>query len=97
MKKITLLLIGLSLLTACSESPLDKLKSDKADHAILPFWEKEAKAKSSLWNEAVSYCEQNQDKPNCGAIKSIQFDESMLKSMTPKKVPAYGSNPDECF
>lgn len=89
--------MGLSLLTACSESPLDKLSSDKADHSILPFWEKEAKAKSSLWTDAVTYCSKNTDKPNCGAIKSIQFNESMLNSIKPKAVPAYGSNPDECF
>lgn len=101
MKKILIVMIGFCLLTACTDPHLNQLKKDTLDTSITSFWEKEASKKSTLWNEAMAYCNKQSvdEKPNCAIIGSVEG-EMQMKTMLSKgmtKAPEYASNPDDCF
>lgn len=75
-------------LSGCSETPLDSLKKDQPSvNYPESFWEKEQKANTDLWQQAVKICkdENYKDNPNCAGIHDIQmFDH-------PLPFPKYGS------
>jgi hypothetical protein len=67
---ITVLSLGIFIgLSGCSDnSPMGKLKSDVAHPETESFWLNENKKNSDLWKEAVSYCKQHKEKPNCSNV-----------------------------
>lgn len=74
MKTILIASVALSMcLAGCSKSPLQKLASNNIESDINgEFWTKEQKIKSPLWSKALTYCQQNREKPNCGIVIEIQ-------------------------
>lgn len=77
-KKITGNLINLSLLTgilllnACSQTPLQQLADDHLHNALnSAYWAKQQDEKTTLWTEAISYCKQHTEKPNCSAVMEV--------------------------
>jgi hypothetical protein len=96
-KKIILGLMGLSLLTACSETPMEKLQKDFIEPSISqPFWAKEVKDNSDLWKEALSYCRANPRKVNCVPLRRAwgAHNQSKIIHAGRTKDVVYGSNPD---
>lgn len=56
-------------LAGCSQSPMDKLKSDVTYSELnQTFWGAEQDQKTALWQAAIHYCQQNQNKPNCAPV-----------------------------
>jgi hypothetical protein len=67
-----LILLLAALISACSQSPMDALKSDVAseENMNVPFWAAQHKQHTALWDEAVAYCKANKEKPNCFAVNA---------------------------
>lgn len=91
MKKTMLvgMAIGGVILGGCGEqSPLQKLKNN-ALYADLnaSFWAQEQEGESSLWNAAVSYCNEHGEKPNCAVV-----DELQIVSRGSTKIVPFGSS-----
>ncbi len=86
---VILLGLGFLLLTGCSKTPLDKVKS----HTFYPelnnaFWSKEADKKSPLWQDALTYCGAHTGKPNCGSVISVfMMKEGLKLDNNPLKSP----------
>lgn len=67
-----IIFISILLLSACSKTPLQKLASDHLYPDLnSAYWAKEQSNKTSLWTEAVAYCQQNKEKPNCSAVMEV--------------------------
>jgi hypothetical protein len=90
MQKFFILILTVSIfsLAGCSKSPLQKLASDVVytdmDNA---FWSNQQEQKTALWSDAVSYCKQNANKPNCGAVMGV-----FALSNSSIEVPDYGTS-----
>ena len=57
------------LLSACSKTPLQQLASNHLYPSLnASYWAKEQQQKTALWINAVVYCKQNSEKPNCSAV-----------------------------
>lgn len=70
--RILTLCLMLVLLSACSQSPLQKLKSDTRYDDMNPaFWAKEQAQHTPLWQEATNYCEKHTEKPNCAPVMQV--------------------------
>lgn len=96
-RKIILGLMGLSLLTACSETPMEKLQKDVLEPSIAqPFWSKEVKENSDLWKEALPYCRANPRKVNCVFVRRAwgAYNQSKMIQAGSTKEVVYGANPD---
>ena len=61
------------ILTGCGpQTPLQKLESnERYDDMNAVFWGKEHRGNTSLWKQAVSYCKNYEEKPNCGAVMQV--------------------------
>lgn len=95
--KIILGLMGLSLLTACSETPMEKLQKDFIEPSISQsFWNKEVNENSKLWQEALSYCKAHPRKVNCLAVRRVwgAYNQSKMIKAGSTKAVVYGANPD---
>jgi hypothetical protein len=71
MRKVLLISLGISilLLAGCSKSPMDKLASDTIYSDMNnTFWGKEQDNHTQLWEQALTYCKQNNQKPNCQPV-----------------------------
>lgn len=70
-KSAGIITLGL-VLVACSQSPLDALKSDDTNSNYdAAYWQKTAANDPTLFNQALQYCAQNPEKPNCAAVNSV--------------------------
>ena len=76
MKKIFIIIsIVVILLTGCGKNPMQKLASNTLySDMTKEFWQKEYNNKTSLWNEALTYCRDNKEKPNCAPVTKIYLD-----------------------
>lgn len=69
---IFILLLPLILLTGCSKSPLEQLKSNSNQAGLNPpFWHEVRVKHPALWKKAVNYCKKYGEKPNCGEVMEI--------------------------
>lgn len=67
-KKIAIGVLGLTLF-GCSESPMQALESDHLEPKYdKQYWLDIAKNDPQLYTQAVQYCHQNPQKPNCAAL-----------------------------
>lgn len=72
MKRWVFILLLPFVLTACSKSPMDALKSNSNQAGLNPpFWHKVRTENPALWKEAVNYCKKHGEKPNCGEVMEI--------------------------
>lgn len=72
-KKMIFLVAAVLILNGCEKSPLQKLKSDTRDGSLTElFWAKEYSNNSTLWKDAVTYCDANKNKPNCVLVEKVK-------------------------
>jgi hypothetical protein len=81
-----LVLLLAALISACSQSPMDKLKSDYIDMSP-PKWSEQHDQHTALWDEALAYCKEHGNKPNCGLVMQVYVIDNGST-----KIPAYGSS-----
>ncbi|MDX2165041.1 MAG: hypothetical protein SFW07_06470 [Gammaproteobacteria bacterium] len=66
------LFLMVMLLASCSKTPMQKLESSTVySDMSQTFWVKQYDQKTQLWSEAVEYCMNNSDKPNCDAVSRV--------------------------
>lgn len=97
-KLTTLALTTLVLLTACGETPLEKLQNDKVEPSIdRPFWDKEVNAQTDLWKEALTYCRANPKKINCMSVRRAwgHYNQTKIMNAGSTKPVKYAANPDD--
>jgi hypothetical protein len=89
MYKILFIVSVILILSGCGESSaLDKLKSNsRFEDMNNSFWAKEHDANSSLWHEAIVYCKDHNEKPNCDHLMQVYV---ITNGST--EVPAYGTS-----
>jgi hypothetical protein len=56
---------------------------------VIPFvfWAKQHKKKTPLWNEAVTYCQAHEEKPNCHSVMLV-----LIITNGATDIPKYGSS-----
>lgn len=60
------------VLAGCEKTPMQKLASDQVYSDMNnAFWAKEQEKKTQLWEQAVEYCKQNSEKPNCQPVNQV--------------------------
>lgn len=97
-KLTTLALTTLVLLTACGETPLEKLQNDTIEPSIGQlFWNKEVNEQTDLWKEALTYCRANSKKINCMPVRRAwgHYNQTKIMNAGSTKPVVYGSNPDD--
>lgn len=86
--KIFTVTAAMLLLSACAKSPTEKLRSSELYADLNPaFWAKEHEAKTPLWEEGTTYCQDHSEKPNCAALMQV-----FMISNGATEMPAYGTS-----
>ena len=67
--------LGVFLLSGCGpQTPLQKLSSNQVFEDLnASFWSKEAASHSHLWQQAVDFCNEHEEKPNCATVDQLQI------------------------
>lgn len=86
-----LLVSSVIILTACSKSPLEKLKSDRVyPDMTRAYWSNQETAHPELWKQAREYCVDNSNKPNCSSVIFNSMVDNMDTKITNDK---FGQDP----
>ena len=82
--RLLLLLVAIQLV-GCSKTPMQKLESSSVYPEMnQSFWVPQYQKKTKLWGEAVQYCMNNGDKPNCDAVSRVwMLGDFLLKNSRP--------------
>lgn len=92
MTKFVILLIGLCMISACSQSPLSQLTSNQLQSDLTPtFWQNLIKSDPEMWQQALSYCSSHSLKPNCALVIQTNV-ASIIHNGSTQLVPL-NSNP----